>query len=205
LTAILDQRQVRGDVGTRLTAAIGLGALVVVVAISPIQSQGQTVSQDRLVGLWDMQRTAAGDVMVLRLCHAELFSRSELPVEQMNWWPPSSTAIDEQIRFELTRDAGRFAFVGTVANSAAEGSFTFEPSTRFEAELRRRDQPSLTPSQYLALAQHDIGLAVIDEQARQGNPGADLLRMIHAAQIRAHLEDMAARAHAGGAPSPGVC
>jgi hypothetical protein len=51
----------------------------------------------------------------------------------------------------------------------------------------------------------DIGLAVIDEQARQGNPRTDLLRMIHAAQIRAHLEDRVARANAEGAPSPGVC
>ena len=113
VTAVLNQRQARGHVGAKLTAAIRLVAFIVVVTMAPIQTRGQTVSEDRLVGLWDMQRTAAGDSVVLRLCSAELFSRSELPVEQVNSWPVSSTNVPEPVSFALRRDAGTFTFEGS--------------------------------------------------------------------------------------------
>jgi beta-lactamase regulating signal transducer with metallopeptidase domain len=205
VTAVLNQRQARGHVGAKLTAAIRLAAFIVVATLAPIQTRGQTVSEDRLVGLWDMQRTAEGDSVVLRLCYAELFSRSELPVEQVNWWPVSSTDVAEPVRFALRRDAGTFTFEGIVAHDAAEGTFTFGPSTRFEAELRRRGYQSLTPSQYLALAQHDIDLAALDEGARQGTRGAHPLRMIREAQIRDQFQDRVMKVASGRALSPGVC
>jgi beta-lactamase regulating signal transducer with metallopeptidase domain len=205
VTAVLNQRQERGHVGTTLTAAIRLGAFTLVIALAPIQILGQALSQDRLVGLWDMQRTASGDAVVLRLCYAELFSRSEFPVEHVDWWPASSASVAGQVRFALRRDAGTFTFEGIVARDAAQGRFTFGPSARFEAELRQRGYQSLTPSQYLALAQHDIDLAALDERARQGARDADPWSMIGAAQIRAQLEDRVTKVTSGHALARGVC
>jgi beta-lactamase regulating signal transducer with metallopeptidase domain len=207
VTAILDQRQPRGHTGTTLTAAFGLAAVIVVAALAPIQGRGQTVSLEPLVGLWDMQRTTAGDSIVLRLCYAELFSRSEFAVEQVTWRPSSSTR-GEQIRFALTREAGSFAFEGNVENNVATGRFTFEPSSRFEEALRQRGQPSLTPSQYLALAQHDIGLAAIIEATASQRISGAAPWLIHIAQARAWLEeakDRMAKSSPGGVSSPGVC
>ena len=209
--AVLDEAQPRGRAGRRCLTTVVAGAVSVLAALAPIQGRGQTVPYEPLVGLWDMQPTVAGDSIVLRLCYAELFSRTELAVEQVNWWPSSSTTV-QQIRFALTRDAGTFAFEGTVADNVATGQFTFEPSSRFEAALHQRGQPSLTPSQYLALAQHDIGLAAIDAQASQGTSGAVPLRLIRTAQaraqleeIRAQVEDRIAKSSPGGASSPGAC
>jgi beta-lactamase regulating signal transducer with metallopeptidase domain len=203
VTAILDERQSRGQVSTPLALAIKLAAIVVIVALCAIQSPAQAVSEDRLVGLWDIQSTAAGNQIVLRLCYAELFSRSELSPEQMTWW--TAADLTGPVRFGLSRDAGSFTFEGTVANNMATGSFTFEPSPRFVTEMRQRGQLSLTPSQYLALAQHDIGLAAIDAQARLTPGGVDPLHLIGEAQIRAHLEDRMSRGVNGVIAFQGMC
>jgi beta-lactamase regulating signal transducer with metallopeptidase domain len=205
VSAVLNHRQARGPVGTAFTTAIRLAALTLVLAIAPIQISGQALSEERLVGLWDMQPTASGDAVVLRLCYAELFSRTELPVEQVDWWPAAPADVAEQVRFALRRDAGTFTFEGIVARDTAQGRFAFRPSARFGAELQRRGYQSLTPSQHLALAQHDIDLAALDERTRQGDPDADPSRMIGAAQIRAQLEDRVTKVTSGRALSPGVC
>jgi beta-lactamase regulating signal transducer with metallopeptidase domain len=209
--AVLNEAQPRGRAGRRCLTIIVAGAVSVLAVLAPIQGRGQTPGDEPLVGLWDMQPTAAGDSIVLRVCYAELFSRTEFAVEQVNWWPPPSTTV-QQIRFALTRDAGTFAFEGTVADHVATGQFTFEVSSRFEAALHQRALPSLTPSQYLALAQHDIGLAAIDAQASQGMSDAVPLRLIRTAQARAQLEeiraqvqDRIAKSSPGGASSPGAC
>lgn len=71
-------------------------------------------------------------------------------------------------RFRLRREAGTFAFNGTFSDGEGVGSYTFTPDAAFAAALARRGLARPTPQQQWSLALGDVGIAYLDELARQG-------------------------------------
>jgi hypothetical protein len=79
-----------------------------------------------------------------------------------------SAAAGGAARFRLKREAGTFAFNGTFSDGEGVGSYTFTPDPGFAAALARRGLARPTPQQQWSLALGDVGLAYLDELARQG-------------------------------------
>jgi beta-lactamase regulating signal transducer with metallopeptidase domain len=78
------------------------------------------------------------------------------------------TMREAALHFRVKRDAGDFEFIGTMRNGRGEGRFEYAPNPGFNPELRRRRIDSLVDHQQFSLARHDLGLAFIDELAKQG-------------------------------------
>jgi hypothetical protein len=90
-------------------------------------------------GLWEIRpATAAGSVQ-LRLCYADAFSGSEIPVSHLDGFSPAWLRQDGPIPFfTLRRDAGIFSFEGTVQSGVGVGTYEFAPAASFPVDLGKR-------------------------------------------------------------------
>jgi len=71
-------------------------------------------------------------------------------------------------RFQLRREAGTVTFNGTFSDGQGVGSFTFTPDQAFAAALVRRGMERPSAQQQWSMAMGEVGLAYVDELARQG-------------------------------------
>ena len=71
----------------------------------------------------------------------------------------TTLASASTVHFPIRREAGTFTIDGTCRNSACAGTFVFEPSATFGAELAKRGIGRPTPQDQFYLAVSDIGIA----------------------------------------------
>ena len=107
----------------------------------------------------------------------------------------TTLASASMVHFPIRREAGTFMIDGTCRNSACAGTFVFEPSATFGAELAKRGIGRPTPQDQFYLAVSDIGIAYLDTLAAAGYATPDLRTLVGAAQHGAdggYVKDMAA-------------
>lgn len=187
----------------------GLCALLVALVV-PISAattnraesaQSSTVRDDESVmGLWEIRPASSGFVEV-RLCHADLFSRSEVAIRELDGLSLEELAGPERsVRVILRRDAGAFTLDGTAERGNGSGTYTFTPAPTFPSDLERLgfEPPSATMqarwpglgSWTHTLALYDIGLDFLDSQ--RGERGASLAwhQIVRIRQHQTHMEAM---------------
>src|SRR4029078_5824873 len=74
----------------------------------------------------------------------------------------TTLASASPVHFPIRREAGTFTIDGTCRNSACAGTFVFEASAPFGAELAKRGIGRPTPQDQFHLAIADIGIAYLD-------------------------------------------
>lgn len=86
------------------------------------------------------------------------------PLAELQGLDPAALAGDHvPVRFQLVREAGRFACEGTAGRGRGTGECRFEPDSAFAAGLAERGIDTPTRSQQYSLALARVGLGLVDE------------------------------------------
>jgi hypothetical protein len=166
-------------------------------------AQGDDASAE-VSGLWEIRPALSSDAVQLRLCYADEFSRSEIPVSRLDGFSSEWLRQDGAIPFfTLRRDAGIFSFEGTIQRGVGVGTYRFSPAASFPVDLEKRHVGPPTFAQQAkwpglgswthTLALYDIGFAFFDGPRMQEVVRPDLSRIVRRAQNRAQLEDLVRR------------
>jgi beta-lactamase regulating signal transducer with metallopeptidase domain len=148
-----------------------------------VQSQSGAPALQDLTGSWELRlsREPGMAQVTIRTEHGN-HSRSiridQLPgisVEQIS-------AASTTIRLPIRREAGTFNVDGVCHNGVCGGTFAFEPSQAFAAELAKRGLERPTPRQQMELALADVGVAYLDALEKAGYAKPDLAQVVRAAQ-----------------------
>jgi len=177
------------------------------VALSTTWMRAQAQGPDTFVysGLWELRPTPTAGTGQLRLCYADLFSRSELPLTRLDGIALTRLADgDRPLRFALRREAGTFSFEGTLVNGIGTGTYTFAPAENVSEYLARRGFERPTSSLQHTLALHDIGLSSVEQLTDADVPRLGLERVIRRAHVEAIFGEVAARVDRT-APAAGWC
>ncbi|MDQ8758077.1 hypothetical protein RCO27_17760 [Sphingosinicella sp. LHD-64] len=124
---------------------------------------------------------------------------SRIGVAELRGIAPAQLAAASatDVRFQIVREAGRFFCDGSVRRGSGAGDCSFEADAGFAATLAERGvgRPSREDSFHLALAR--VGIALVDELARQDyrTPGVDGL--VAAGIHRVDVDYVRAMAEAG--------
>jgi beta-lactamase regulating signal transducer with metallopeptidase domain len=143
LVALVDSTRHR-DMPTR-TTWMAVFALVVFV-VAPISAatvtareggSAQSTTDEPIGGLWEIRPAATAGFVEMRLCHADLFAVSEIPVRELEglsleWL----SGANRPFRLILRRDAGTFTLDGTVGRGAGSGTYTFATEPRFPEDFQ---------------------------------------------------------------------
>ena len=139
LVALVDGTRPRA-VSARFTRFAAFALIVLIVA--PISSAAlgdggpaQADNDAQVMGLWEIRSVSTG-VIEVRLCHADLFSHSEIPVREVDGLSEAwLTGADRPIRLTLRRDAGTFTLDGTVGRGNGSGTYAFVTDPRFPTDF----------------------------------------------------------------------
>jgi hypothetical protein len=138
----------------KFRAASLLLATVALLALTGV------IAADTNTGDWAMHRGSRPDTVQLSLSSRDghLFNYSAS-------WPKSefptldfSRSDAQDVRFAVTRDAGRLDFEGTLRDGAGAGSFWFSPSARYVEDMKALGYSGIEGDRQLAMAIHDVSL-----------------------------------------------
>lgn len=140
-----------------------------IAALLTLALAGDAAAQD-MRGTWFARE--AHDPQAPPRIHLELRTHGsnwglDVPVSELEGFAAGGGA-GGAARFRLRREAGTFAFNGTFSDGEGVGSYTFTPDPGFSAALAHRGLARPTPKQQWSLALGDVGVAYVDELARQG-------------------------------------
>jgi hypothetical protein len=94
------------------------------------------------------------------------------------------------VRFSVRRDAGTFAFEGTLRSGVGAGTYTFALSESFPSELAKRGLGRPTAAQQYALARNGVGFSFLDELTTQGYARPALSELVAATNHGVQLNDL---------------
>ena len=139
LVALVDATRPRA-VPARSTRLAAFALMVSMVAplSSAAPGDGQLARADndeQVMGLWEIRPASAGFVEV-RLCHADLFARSDVPIREVDGLSQEwLSGTSRPIRLILRRDAGTFTLDGAVGRGSGSGTYSFVTDSRFPADF----------------------------------------------------------------------
>jgi beta-lactamase regulating signal transducer with metallopeptidase domain len=144
--------------------------------------RGPAAASD-LSGTWDLRLSRDFDTVQVSVRtehgnHGRTVRLDQLPGLSRDQIMSSSATV----RLPITREAGTFNVDGTCRAGVCAGTFTFNPSSSFAAELARRGLDRPTPRQQMDLAIADVGLGYLDALAAAGYPKPTLELLVRAAQ-----------------------
>lgn len=84
------------------------------------------------------------------------------------------------VKFAIRRDAGTFAFEGTIRDGHGGGTFSFTASQTFPAELEKRGVGRPTADEQYEMARHDVGLTLVDELSKRGYTRPSVAELVKA-------------------------
>jgi beta-lactamase regulating signal transducer with metallopeptidase domain len=169
LVALMDGTRPRA-VPARLTRLAAFALIVLMVA--PISSAAlgdrefaQAADNELVMGLWEIRPASAGFVEV-RLCHADLFAHSEIPVREVDGLSEEwLSGANRPIRLTLRRDAGTFTLDGWVGRGQGSGTYAFTTEPRFPNDFESlgfKPPTSAMTAQYPGLGSWTHTLALYD-------------------------------------------
>ncbi len=135
-----------------------------------------------LTGTWEVRPARqAGSVQVtVRTAHGS--HSSTVSAARVESLAGQAIPANGPVHFKIQRDAGTFTGDGTCRNSVCGGTFGFEASAAFAAELAKRGVGAPTAEQQLALAIADVGVAYLDGLTAAGYKAPDVATLVRAAQ-----------------------
>lgn len=206
LLAILDDARnraalgrARGSVLVAIAIAVFLPMAAVRAAIMPIDQASQTTSPasgaKELTGTWEVHPSRDPGQVQLTVRHGRSTNGRTMALANLERLAGTTLASASTVHFPIRREAGTFTIDGTCRNSACAGTFVFEPSATFGAELAKRGIGRPTPEDQFSLAVSDIGTAYLDTLAAAGYATPDIRTLVRAAQHGVdgeYVKDMAA-------------
>jgi beta-lactamase regulating signal transducer with metallopeptidase domain len=206
LLAILDDARnraalgpVRGGVLAAVAIAVFLpmagvrAALMPVDPASPASLPGS--GGQEFTGTWDVHLVREPGQVQLNVRRGRSMYGRTLPLADIERLAGTTLAAATTVHFPIRREAGTFTIDGTCRNRACAGTFVFEPSATFGAELAKRGIGRPTPEDQFYLAVADIGSAYLDTLAASGYATPDIETLVNAAKHGvdgAYVKDMAA-------------
>jgi beta-lactamase regulating signal transducer with metallopeptidase domain len=220
LLAILDEARnraalgrLRGGILVAVAIAVFVPMAAVRAALLPIEVAPQAASKTRarasdaqeFTGTWDMHLTRDPGQVQLNIRRGESMHGRTMPLADLERLAGTTLASASTVHFPIRREAGTFTIDGTCRNSTCGGTFIFEPSATFGAELAKRGigRPTAQDQFYLAIS--DIGTAYLDTLAAAGYATPDLQTLIKAGQHgvdAVYVKDMAALGYRLGTLDP---
>jgi hypothetical protein len=101
------------------------------------------------------------------------------------------------IHFPIRREAGTFIVDGVCRGGVCGGTFGFEPSPTFAAELAKRGIGAPSAQEQFTLAIQDVGVAWLDELLADGYQKPDIHGMVRAAEHGVSLDYVRSMASLG--------
>jgi beta-lactamase regulating signal transducer with metallopeptidase domain len=213
LLAILDEARNRASLGrvrrsVFVAAAIALFIPVAVLRAAlvpsdlvsaesvagPVLAIRGFVGQQDFTGTWEVHPSHTPGQVQLTIRRGQSTHGRTLPLAELERLAGTTLAAATTVHFPIRRDAGTFTIEGTCRNSACAGTFVFEPSATFAAELAKRGIGQPTPQDQFQLAVADVGPAYLDTLASAGYKTPDIQLLVRAAQHgveRGYIRDMA--------------
>ena len=153
-------------------------------ALEFARSLGQVRSYDpSKPGTWEIGLARADGTVRVSLTDGDSHHGFVISREQLEGLSPATlSGAGAPATFTMRRDAGTFAFEGTVRNGVGAGTYTFAPSESFRSELAKRGFARPTAAQQYTLALTDIGFMFLDELVAQRYARPDLSELVAAAE-----------------------
>ena len=159
-------------------------------ALEFARSLGQVRSYDpSKPGTWEMGLARADGTVRVSLTDGDSHYGFVISIAQLEGLSPATlSGAGAPVTFTIRRDAGTFAFEGTVRSGVGAGTYTFAPSESFPSELAKRGLARPTAAQQYALARNDVGFTFLDELITQRYARPDLRELVAAAEHGVHLD-----------------
>ena len=208
LLAILDEARnrtalgpVRGSFLVAVAIAVFLpmagvrAALMPIDPASPAPLPGSGGQEQEFTGTWDVHLLRESGRVQLNVRRGRAMYGTTLALADVERVAGTTLAAASTVHFPIRREAGTFTIDGTCRNSACAGTYVFEPSATFGAELAKRGIGRPTPQDQFHLAIADIGIAYLDTLTAAGYAMPDLPTLVNAAKHgvdAAYVRDMGA-------------
>jgi len=207
LLAILDEARNRaalgrgrGSVLVAVAIAVFLPMAGVRAALMPIEPASPALlpasGAQEFTGTWEVHLSRDPGQVQINVRSGHSTNGRTMALADIERLAGTTLASASMVHFPIRREAGTFMIHGTCRNSACAGTFVFEPSATFGAELAKRGIGRPTPQDQFYLAVSDIGIAYLDTlAAAAGYATPDLRTLVGAAQHGAdggYVKDMAA-------------
>ena len=224
LLAILDEARNRAALGRvrsgiLVAAAIAVflpmagvrAALMPIDVASPVSlpatlsALGSALGVQEFTGTWDLHLSREPGQVQINVRHGRSMRGRTMALAELERLAGTTLASASTVRFPIRREAGTFTIDGICRNRACAGTFAFEPSATFGAELAKRGIGRPTPQDQFYLAASDIGIAYLDTLAAAGYATPDLRTLVRAAQHGVdggYVKDMAALGYRLGTLDP---
>jgi beta-lactamase regulating signal transducer with metallopeptidase domain len=193
LLAILDEARNRAPLGRRggsvlvaMAIAVFLPMAAVRAALMPVDRAAQGPASgpgaQEVTGTWEVHPSSDPGQVQLTVRRGHSTHGTTMALADLERLAGTTLASASTVHFPIRREAGTFTIDGTCRNRACAGTFGFEPSATFGAELARRGIGRPTPQDQFYLAGSDIGVAYLDTLAAAGYATPDLRTLVAAAQ-----------------------
>lgn len=204
LVALVDETRPRA-VPARSTRFAAFALILSMVA--PISSAApgdgdlaQADNDEQVMGLWEIRPVSAGFVEV-RLCHADLFARSEIPIREVDGLSQAwLSGTSRPSRLILRRDAGTFTLDGSVGRGNGSGTYSFVTDPRFPTDF---ESLGFKPPTIAMAAQHpglgtwthtlalyDVGFETLKTLRQQDGARMSWSEFVRARQFHTQFEAM---------------
>jgi beta-lactamase regulating signal transducer with metallopeptidase domain len=148
-----------------------------------LPSQSTAPAPQDLTGTWELRPSRDPGMVQVTVrtehgTHGRSVRLDQLPgisLEQIS-------AASSTVRLPIRREAGTFNVDGVCHSGVCGGTFAFEPSQSFAAELAKRGFERPTPRQQMDLALADIGIEYLEALNKAGYTKPDLAQIVRAAQ-----------------------
>ncbi len=178
--------------GRRILFASGwAGVLGMALAVAPPWTAGgaglptalaneEATVAGGLRGVWTAERSkwrvdSGGTATLVELSLRRVGGRGQwnssetLPLPQLHGLTTAMLeAPSADVRFDWTRDAGKFACLGRFETGLGAGHFSFAANPEYVSDMKRRGYGDIDIEKALRFALHDVSRSFIDELARLG-------------------------------------
>ena len=208
LLAILDDARDRASIGRGRRSVIVAAAIFLFVPMAVLRAvlvpadhtqtaaspAGASAAQE-FTGTWEVHPSDRPGQVQLTIRRGRSTHGRTLPLAELERLAGTTMSTATTVHFPIRREAGTFTIDGTCRNGACAGTFGFEPSATFAAELTKRGigRPTLEDQFHLAVA--DVGAAYLDALSAAGYRTPDVRTLVRAAQHGVdlgYLRDMSA-------------
>ena len=216
LLAVLDEARNRAALGRGRGSLLAAAAIAVFLPMAVIraafvptapawQAPARASDAQNLTGTWEIHLSSDPSRVQLTVRRGRSTHGRTLALADLEKLAGTTLASASTVHFPIRRDAGTFTIDGTCRNSACAGTFVFEPSATFGAELAKRGIGRPTPQDQFYLAVSDVGVAYLDTLAASDYATPDLRTLVRAAQHgvdAGYIKDMAALGYRLGTLEP---
>jgi beta-lactamase regulating signal transducer with metallopeptidase domain len=206
LLAILDEARNRAALGRGRSSVLVAAAIAMFLpmaavraALIPIDAASQAPlpapGAKEFTGTWEVHLSGDPGQVQLTVRSGHSTNGRTMALADLERVAGTTLASASTVHFPIRREAGTFTIDGTCRNSACAGTFVFEPSATFAAELAKRGIGRPTSRDQFYLAVSDIGIAYLDTLAAAGYATPDLPTLVRAGQHGvdgAYVKDLAA-------------